>query len=263
MKKSRNILILTAVVLISSIVFCLAFTGISKMNNSSNAESTIQSTSETASDFQFELEKATTKKHSDFMFESEEVTGSTSFDATHTPASATTSSLPKTTQKYITTTTTKQYKNRLDISNASLLLSDAVYCYDCFLNTTTFNLRYDYYGEYIICPHCGDQAFLVKNYNSYSELNAYINKYLTGEAKDCAEDNLQECINYGMLTEYNGNLYVCGMYNDRGYSSLDCNSILLLTEYSDGSCFIAVNDSDNEETYYLTVFYINGEYKVG
>lgn len=261
MKKSRNILILTAVVLLLSFVFCFTFAEISKMNNSSNEEHTLRPADETIPE-----------QHSSSVEMLEETEIPTTYNSNFT-----TTSKPETTSKIETTskpettkhksetiqTTAKTYEDILDSSNALWLLSNAVYCYDGFLNTTTFNLEYDYYGEYIICPHCGDQAFLVKNYSSFAEMNAYIDKYLTGEAKNLAEEYLQECIDFEMLTEYNGNLYVCGMYNDKGYSNLNCSSIRLISKYSDGSALIAVDDFDSEETYYLDVYFIDGKYKIG
>ncbi len=160
-------------------------------------------------------------------------------------------------------TTTASNKNTLNDSNVLWLLSNAVACYDDYVNSTTFGLEYDYFGETVTCPHCGEQAFLVTNYNSYSEVIAPVNKYLTGDAKDAAMFYIQETADCGMLIEYAGNLYVCGMYNEKGYCRLNCSSIRLVSEYSDGSYRIAVDDIEGEETYYLDVYFTDGEYKIG
>lgn len=151
----------------------------------------------------------------------------------------------------------------LNSSNVSSLLWDAVECYDLCVNCTTFNLEYNSFGEYIVCPHCGEQAFLVLNYYSRSDIENYINKYLWADAKEYAEQGVEELFNYGMLTEYNGRLYVCSAYNDRGYCGFDKNTIRLISENSDGSYTIAVDDLDYEETYYLDVYCIDGGYKIG
>lgn len=162
------------------------------------------------------------------------------------------------------TTATEEFSEyKLNEDNVVSLLGDAVVCYDSFTNTTTFNLEYSYFGEYITCPHCGEQAFLVTNFNSFSDIRDYINRYLVGNAKNTAEVYVNESIGYGMLTEYNGSLYVCGAYNEKGYCGMDINTIRLISKNFDGSCVIAVDDFDNEETYYLDVYYVNGEYKIG
>ena len=159
--------------------------------------------------------------------------------------------------------TTTQAEVALNDSNAVSLLWDAVECYDCFLNTTTYGLEYDYFGEYITCPHCGEQAFLVENFGSISDMYAYINRYLTGDAKETAEYYLEESIGYGMLTEYGGKLYVCWMYNEKGYCGFNYYSTRIVYEYQDGSYTVAVDDLDAEETYYLDVYFENGGYKIG
>lgn len=151
----------------------------------------------------------------------------------------------------------------LNDSNAVYLLSDAVLCYDDFLNSTTFGLEYDCFGEYITCPHCGDQAFLVNNFSSLLDIYKYIDQYLTGDAKMFAEQYVEECTDLGMITEQNGKLYVCGMYNEKGYCVFDCNTIRVISEYRDGMYRVAVDDVDGENTCYLNVYTIEGKYKIG
>lgn len=163
----------------------------------------------------------------------------------------------------ITEPVTETDNGILDVSNVGLLLSDAVYCYDGCINTTSLNLEFDYEGEYITCPHCGFEAYPVTNFDSRADLENYIDEYLTGNAKETACEDLDDRFNNNLFTEKNGKLYVCTMYNDRGFCRIDPDTIRFVIENSDGSYTIAVEDYDRENTYYLDVYYIDGTYKIG
>lgn len=157
----------------------------------------------------------------------------------------------------------------LNAYNVQEMLEDAVECYDRCVNTTTFGFETSY-SDGITCPHCLEEgtdglegyelAWLVTNYDSREDIEQYIDTYLYGNAREEALIYLNDLFYYGFLTESDGNLYLCPLYNERGYTPLDPDTMKYLGQTTDGKHRIEISDGDF--TYRLDFIYIDGRFKV-
>ncbi len=159
----------------------------------------------------------------------------------------------------------------LNNSNAYYYLADAIEAYSGFIHTNSNNFEFDY-NTRVTCPHCSDfgyygEAWRLVNFTSLTEIEEYINANLTGCAREWAIGSMNELIDNGMIFEYNGNLYVCSMYNEKGYNGLDPETVEVYGTCDDGSYLITVEeytfaDEIEAETFYYIVVYEDGAYKI-
>ena len=164
--------------------------------------------------------------------------------------------------------TTVQYTD-LNSSNVKSKLRDAFKCYDECVNCTTFGFRTSY-SDGIICPHCVESgmadtegagyAWLVTNFSSRTEVERYISTYLYGNAREDALFYLDSLFKAGTLIESDGRLYLCPMYNDRGYTPLDTDTIRYIGTTDKGIHTVEINDG--EYWYRFTVVNVDGTYKI-
>lgn len=161
---------------------------------------------------------------------------------------------------------TTAYTSGLNDSNAYYHLAESIRCYDSFINTNSFGFEFSYGYDYIVCPHCEEYgyteyAYPVTNFSSIQEMYDYIDENLTGSAACSARSYLEDSISYGFITESNGKLYVCPMYNEKGYVAQDPATVSVVGSSDDGSYVIEVEDYDGYSHYYIVV-YENGSYKI-